>query len=150
MNPLLVCAFIAPLVVRTQHAYCKCLRRAFARHLFCCRRLYLRQARGRRRVYCCDSRLLQSEDTVSCSAGSSLPPARQGLSLSNALPPPCCALDHPGDCFCGSSCCICCLFVLLCFVLLRAALTFLSSEGHLYSTIDDDHFRSTDDGGGCK
>ncbi|CAN0442216.1 unnamed protein product, partial [Ectocarpus sp. 13 AM-2016] len=37
-----------------------------------------------------------------------------------------------------------CPLYIACFLCCRTAVQFLSSEGHLYSTIDDDHYRSTE------
>ena len=37
-----------------------------------------------------------------------------------------------------------CNLILFCICLCRDAVEFLSSEGHIYSTIDDDHYKATD------
>ena len=35
-------------------------------------------------------------------------------------------------------------YLVNCILLSRAAVEFLYNEGHIYSTIDDEHFKSTD------
>lgn len=37
-----------------------------------------------------------------------------------------------------------CIMLLCFFCLCRGAVDFLSNEGHIYSTIDENHFKSTD------